>query len=265
MSAADSRPAVMKFGGSVLHGPAGVRAAARLVSGSCGAGRRVVAVVSAAFGQTDLLATAARALAGPDGPDPEALDLLWSTGEHASAALLTFALHACGLDATSLSVHELGLWVDDHEAVQFDSLPLRSALARSSVVVVPGFLATRLGRVATIGRGGSDLTAVTIAVGLNAAECVLVKDVDGVFDSDPAEHPTARRIPALTYDAALRMADAGSRVVQAQALRSARDAALALVVRSVNGPGSRISLHPERNMSDGFLDSNDSCRSACRT
>ncbi len=230
---------VIKIGGSVLTARADYRrAAAFLAERIQRESGKFVVVVSAEFGQTDALF--AEAISISDAPDADALDLLWSTGELRSVALLTLALRSLGASAAGLSVHETGLHVPVRgDRIELNPLSIRSALSRNDIVVVPGFLATSRHRVVTLGRGGSDWSAVALAVALGAARCELVKDVDGYFTSDPHTTSDAKLISHLDYDAALQMADGGCPLVQRQAIEEAARAALPLIVRSVTSGGTR--------------------------
>ncbi len=227
--------AVVKIGGSVFTGPAAYRRAAAAVAGRLEAcpGERLVVVVSAEHGATDALLATARDIV--DEPDAATLDLLWSTGEIRSAALLALSLQSIGVRATAANVHQTGLTVGERtEGTGFRALRLHALLASYDVVVATGFLARAAGdAVASLGRGGSDLTAVLLAAGLGAARCELVKDVPGYFSADPNQDASARHLPALTFDAALAMADAGCELVQRQALESAKTHTLPLVVRGL--------------------------------
>ena len=234
---------VCKIGGSVLTGLDAYHAATRALGIPDPASRqRLVVVVSAENGHTDALFGEATTLATI--PDAAVLDLLWSTGELRSVALLTLALQSAGVQAAGLNVHETGLRLragDDR--LELNPLALRAALFHHSVVVVPGFLATRHERVVTLGRGGSDWTAVSLAASLGARRCELFKDVDGYFSADPNTHADARAIPALTFADALQLADDGCPLVQRQAIVAARDAGMTLVVRSFTGTGTSLSSH----------------------
>jgi aspartate kinase len=236
-----SEVAVVKIGGSVFidrlaYGRVAAHLRAR-VEGDPAA--RLVVVVSAEFGHTDALLDEARSLATE--PDAAALDLLWSTGELRSVALLTLSLRAAGVDATAFNVHATGLSVESgSDRLVLNPLALRGALARHAIVVVPGFLATRGPRVVTLGRGGSDWSAVMLAAALGASRCELIKDVDGYFTDDPHASKDAQLIPALDYDEALRMADAGCPLVQRQAIAAAAAARLPIVVRSLHSQGTFV-------------------------
>jgi len=236
--------AVLKLGGSVLDGVDAYRRAARFLRDEASRTRaRIVAVVSAEHGHTDRLWREATAVA--DAIDDDARDLLWSTGELRSVALLTLALRSIGLSAVGLNVHETGLRVDSRASAGVDGLllnplPLRAALGRHDVVVVPGFLATCRQQVVTLGRGGSDWSAVALAAALDASRCELIKDVPGYFTSDPHTTADAALIDALDYTTALEMADNGCPLVQRQAIDHARRAHLPLIVRSFDSLGTRV-------------------------
>lgn len=235
--------AVVKIGGSVLSGPDPYRRAASFLRDEVARTRtRIVAVVSAEYGHTDRLWSEAQSLA--EVVDDDARDLLWSTGELRSVALLTVALRAIGLAAAGLNVHETGLRLGDREAgpanLLLNPLPLRAALGRHDVVVVPGFLATCRQRVVTLGRGGSDWSAVALAAAIQASRCELIKDVPGYFTADPRTTGDASLIDGIDYTTALEMADNGCPLVQRQAIEHARRAQLPLVVRSVDSLGTRV-------------------------
>jgi aspartate kinase len=230
---------VIKIGGSVLREAAAYRRAAAFLSRRLKEhpGERLVVVVSAEYGVTDTLLAIARDIV-PE-PDPATLDLLWSTGELRSAALLALQLQALGVRATAVNVHQTGLTEPDVSGrpgrIGIRALRLAAALAVNDVVVAPGFLARGGGdAVVSLGRGGSDLTAVLLAVGLGARRCELVKDVPGYYDADPNVDPSAAHLPSLGFDRALAMADAGCDLVQRQALEAARDRRLPLVVSAMD-------------------------------
>ena len=231
---------VTKIGGSVLTDGAAYKRAASFVAQRRGEHPedRFVVVVSAEYGATDQLLATARGIVAD--PDPATLDLLWSTGELRSAALLTLELQARGIAATAVNVHQTGLTQPDvrgdagHSHLR--SLRLLAALAKYEVVVAPGFLARGDGdAVVSLGRGGSDLTAVLLAAGLGARHCELIKDVPGYFTADPNTDADASHLPSVEFEEALDMAAAGCDLVQRQALEAARERALPLVIRSIEG------------------------------
>ena len=233
--------AVVKIGGSILqNGPAYRRAASFLRNRYHAApDERLIVVVSAQEGTTDALERTAKQII----PSPRAatLDLLWSTGELRSVALLTLHLQALGVRATGLNIHEAGLIVAQNgrgrtgHRIRLDRERLVGVLTDHSVAVVPGFFATDgLHSVVSLGRGGSDLTAVLLAAGLRASRCELIKDVPGYFTSDPHRNASALPLPFLTFEHALQLADEGCDLVQRQALEAASRYDLPLVVRSLN-------------------------------
>ena len=243
---------VIKIGGSVLTGPAAYERAAAFIAARVAdePGTRLVVVVSAEQGVTDALLT----LAGGDptsafgvAPDPLMRDLLWSTGELRSVALLALRLQALGVRATGINVHQTGLLEPDNAGAPgrttFRPLRLLAQLATHDVVVAPGFLARGEGdTVVSLGRGGSDLTAVLLAAGLQASRCELVKDVSGYFSADPHQQPHARHLPAIDYATAIGMAADGCELVQQAALEAAERHALPVVVRSIAGT-RRTEIH----------------------
>lgn len=230
--------AVLKIGGSVLTGRQAFRRVAAFVGDRLIQlpGEKLVIVVSAENGTTDALLATAREIAGE--PDTETLDLLWSTGETHAAALLALHLQARGVRAKAANVHQTGVGepdvADQPGRSSLRPLRLRALLAAHDVIVAPGFLARGdADRVVSLGRGGSDLTAVLLAAGLGAVRCELVKDVPGYFTADPKRDPDARPLPLVSYARALDMADGGCTLVQRHALVAARERALPLLIRSL--------------------------------
>ena len=231
---------VLKVGGSVLTGAKAFRRVARFLKrcSELSPSQKLVVVVSAQKLLTDTLERRARRIVHD--PNVRALDLLWSTGELRSVALLALHLQALGISSVGLNVHETGLhFSSEPEAPRARPLlkddHLKSALAKHAVVVVPGFLATRSeGAIVSVGRGGSDLSAVLLAIGLGASRCELVKDVPGYFEDDPRENVRAVHLPLLSFEDALGMADRGCDLVQPLALLTAAEKNLPLVVRSMD-------------------------------
>lgn len=238
----ESRTIVIKIGGSVLTKPSAYRRVARMLAGRIAERPtdRMVAVVSAEAGVTDGLLASAREIVCD--PDPHTLDLLWSTGELRSVALLVFALQALGVRALAANVHQTGLVRSSLEgASSVRALRIRALLATADIVVAPGFLARTAGdRVTSLGRGGSDLSAVLLAAGLHASACELLKDVPGYFNADPHVDADAVAFGTLHYDAAIEMARQGTGLVQLQALEAARDLRVPLFVRDMYGAGTVV-------------------------
>jgi len=249
--------AVIKLGGSIFTGPISYRRAARFIAQRLAKNstEKLVVVVSAQNGETDALLREAQTIAAE--PDKAALDLLWSTGELRSVARLDLHLQAEGVRAAVLDVRQTGLRTPKREcgvsAAQFDSKAIFDVLATKRVAIVPGFLATdHAGAIVTLGRGGSDLTAVLIAAGLGASRCELIKDVPGYFTDDPRLHAGAKHLPRLSFAQALAMADEGCELVQRQAIEVAERFDLPLVVRSLeaHAPESWITRHAQPEQQD---------------
>jgi aspartate kinase len=240
---------VLKIGGSVLRTDDDYRIVANELARRLArhSDERLVVIVSARHGVTDALLARARSISTR--PEGASLDLLWSTGETASVAELALHLSALGVAAVPLNVHQAGLQVGADAAgpgvAAVRPLRVLAALADAPIVVVPGFLGVRPGgAIQSLGRGGSDLTAVLLAVALGADACELVKDVPGYFTSDPHADASAVQIREISIDRAIEMADAGCDLVQAAALRAARMNGLRLIVRCLDGEAPATHVQP---------------------
>jgi aspartate kinase len=213
---------------------------------------KLLVVVSAQRFATSVLERGARRIVRS--PSARTLDLLWSTGEQRSVAILTLHLQAIRVSAVGLNVHETGLRFSAEAQAcpprpAFQGAYLGRALGEHAVVVVPGFLAARSDEaIVTLGRGGSDLSAVLLAVGLGASRCELLKDVPGYFEEDPRANARAAHLPSLSFEKALAMADQGCELVQQRALVAAAEAGLPLLIRSMDeqAPMTVISQDPQR-------------------
>lgn len=243
------RTIVLKFGGSVVRGEETLPAVVQEIHRWRREGWRVVAVVSAPGGTTDTLLARARAYSeGDERPDAEATALLLATGEATSAALLGLALARAGLDANVADAARIGLKVrgpnDDALPVEVNRTRVRALLEDAPVLVVPGFIGVNEeGATALLGRGGSDLTAIFLAERLGA-RCRLIKDVEGLYEWDPAEEGREHRRSgspgrylSLHWNDALQL---DGRIVQHKAIRFARDRGLEFEVAGVNGPGETV-------------------------
>jgi aspartate kinase len=256
------RMTVLKLGGSVLRDLRSYHAYAHLIRDRLRnePQARFIVVVSARFGETDELLSLARSLVST--PDSSTLDLLWSTGEIRSAAMLALCLQSLGVRAAALDVHQTG--IRRIGRLDVDPGPLRGALEEHDVVIAPGFLAAGdAGRVVTIGRGGSDLSAVAIAAAIRADRCELIKDVPGYFTADPNHDANAQHLPAIDYRRALQMAADGCDLVQAEALETARRAGLMLVIRAADDPRQTVvtgeaGFEAGRGENDALRNANDS-------
>jgi aspartate kinase len=235
---------VLKIGGSVLTGIDGYREAARFVAARSASerGTRFVVVVSAELGHTNALLDLAHSFG--TAPDPVHLDLLWSTGELRSVALLAMAVRAEGIRVAAANVHQTGLLRDSTGGTTLLSLTLRDLIESHDVVIVPGFLACGAANaIVSLGRGGSDLSAVLIAAGLGAQRCELIKDVDGYYSTNPKLTSGATHLPHIDFERSLAMADAGCGLIQRDAIEAARAHALPIVVRSIRANRNTVLSH----------------------
>ena len=217
---------VQKYGGSSVATPEQIRDLARRVVARHDAGDRVVVVVSAMGKSTDALVRQAHELA--DHPDPREMDMLVSAGERISIAMMSIALNGIrpGL-AVSFTGSQIGLITDcnhgDARVLEFRGERLRQALDEGRIAVVAGFQGVSTAReITTLGRGGSDTTAVAVAAALGADVCEIYSDVDGVYTTDPRLAPSARRLDTVDYETMLEMSAAGAKVLKDDAVEYAR-------------------------------------------
>ena len=236
---------VEKFGGSSLAGVERVRCAARLIADTVRAGHSVAAVLSAQGKTTDaLLSTAAHYSRSPSKRE---LDMLLATGEQASVALMAMTLEEMGLPAVSLTGWQAGVGTDetygDAHIRRLSMERVRRELDEGKVVLIAGFQGVSPGNdITTLGRGGSDTTAVAAAAALRADECRIYTDVEGVFTADPRLIPEARRLSAVDSEEMLRLASLGSQVLHERSAALALRFAVPLTVLSslVPAPGTVI-------------------------
>lgn len=236
---------VQKYGGACLATRERIGLAADRVAQAARAGDRVVAVVSARGSATDELLAEARALSA--GAPPREVDALLSTGELASSALLAIAIGARGVPAVSLGPHQCGIFTtDDHGHARVravDGAAIRRRLDAGTVVVVAGFIGIdAAGDVTTLGRGGTDKTAVVLAHVLAADRCEVYKDVAGLSTADPKIVPEARLIPRASFDEMLELSATGAKILQADAVEIAKRFGVPIHIRPqfADGPGTRV-------------------------
>lgn len=245
---------VMKFGGSSVAGAEKVKHVAGRVIEKTKAGLGAVVVVSAPGDMTDDLIEMAKGVT--DNPPPREMDMLLATGEQASIALLGMALHAKGQDAISLTGPQAGIFADDDHTrariTQIEPKKIVAELKKGRVVVVAGFQGLNKNQdIATLGRGGSDLTAIALAAALKADLCEIYTDVEGVYTTDPRVVPEARKLNEISYDEMLELAGAGAQVMQGRSVEVAKKYNVVFEVRSTfsQNPGTRV--HKEvSNMED---------------
>lgn len=226
---------VTKFGGTSVGTTDRLRAVAERLVERRRVGDSVVAVVSAMGHVTDELVELARALC--DDPPEREMDMLLSTGEQVSIALLAMAIHAQGADAVSFTGPQVGIVTDAvHSKAKITEVRadrVKAALAQGKIVIVAGFQGTTAdGQITTLGRGGSDTTAVAIAAGIGADVCEIYTDVDGVYTADPRVVPSARKIDSLSYEDMLEMAASGAGVLQMRSVEFARNHGVVIHCRS---------------------------------
>jgi len=236
---------VQKYGGTSVANPERIRHVASRVAESHKEGHRLVVVVSAMSGVTDSLLKLAREVA-PE-PSTREIDMLLATGEQQTIALTAMALHALGIPAVSLTGAQAGIVTDRlHTKAKISNITPRKIheyLDSGHVVIVAGFQGqNEEGHITTLGRGGSDLTAIALAAALKADSCEIYTDVDGVYTADPRLVPNAKKIAEISYDEMLEMASLGAKVMQARSVEFAKKFKVRFEVRSSfnHNPGTVI-------------------------
>lgn len=231
---------VQKYGGSsVADIPKLERVAERVVRTS-GDGKRVCVVVSAMGRATDELLALARQIT--DSPPRRELDMLVSTGERISMALLAMAIQKRGLEAISFTGSQSGIITNDRHSgariIEVRPVRIQDELERGKIVIVAGFQGMSYKReITTLGRGGSDTTAVALAAALEASYCEICSDVDGVYTADPHVIPEARRLETVSYEEMQELAEHGAKVLNAQAVEWARKAGIRIYARATHAEG----------------------------
>ncbi len=248
-----SQIVVQKFGGSSVADPHKLGKVADRVAEAVRGGRRVVVVVSAMGKTTDELLALARSVT-PEPPRRE-LDMLLSTGERISMALLAMALEARGLSAISFTGSQSGILTNDRHSgariIEVRPVRIEDELERGKVVIIAGFQGMSYKReITTLGRGGSDTTAVAMAAALGA-DCEIYSDVDGVYSADPRVVPDARRLGEIGYEEMQELAEHGAKVLNAQAVEWARKHGVVIHARATNGSPHQTRIGAVNGTSDG--------------
>jgi aspartate kinase len=246
MSTAKSDIVVMKFGGTSVAGAEQIKRAARRIVAAREAGSRVVAVLSARGKTTDELV--AQALEISPRPVAREMDMLLSTGERISCALCAMAIHDMGHEAISLTGSQAGIVTDSSHTrakiIDVRAERIREMLEKDRIVLVAGFqgVSTDSHDVTTLGRGGSDTTAVALAAALGASVCEIYTDVAGVFSADPRIVPDARKLPLTSYEEMLEMSASGAKVLQLRSVEYARNNRVRIHCRGSfeDGPGTLV-------------------------
>jgi aspartate kinase len=236
---------VQKYGGTSVGNAERIKNVARRVLATQQAGNKVVAVVSAMSGVTDSLIKLAKDV-HPE-PNEREMDVLLATGEQTTIALLAMALHALGAKAVSLTGAQAGIVTDGiHTKAKIANITpkrVHEFLDDGNIVTIAGFQGTTPdGQITTLGRGGSDLTAIAIAAAIKADLCQIYTDVDGVYTSDPRLVPNARKLTEISYDEMLELAALGSKVMQARSVEFAKKFGVVFEVRSSfnDNPGTIV-------------------------
>jgi aspartate kinase len=253
---------VQKYGGTSVGTTERIKNVARRVAHYAKQGHQLVVVVSAMSGETNRLLALAKELS--PAPDPRELDVVAATGEQVTIGLLSIALHAMGLKARSYTGGQVRVLTDDAytkaRILEIDQGPMRRDVEAGRIVVVAGFQGVdALGNITTLGRGGSDTSAVALAAALNADECQIYTDVDGVYTTDPRIVPEARRLDRVTFEEMLEMASLGSKVLQIRSVEFAGKYKVKLRVLSsfeepeTTGPGTLITYEEDENMEQAII------------
>jgi aspartate kinase len=236
---------VMKFGGTSVGDIERLAHVAELVKETQEQGHKVVVVLSAMSGETNRLLASAHQIS--ERPSPREVDMLISTGEQVTIALLALCLHELGCDARSYTGAQVQIRTDNVHGkariIDIDQHRIQEELNRQQIVIVAGFQGVdEHGVITTLGRGGSDTTAVALAVALEAEECRIYTDVDGVYTADPRVVPDARRLEHLTFEEMLELASVGAKVLQIRSVEFASKYQVPLRVLSSfeQGPGTLI-------------------------
>ncbi|MFP5074775.1 aspartate kinase [Neisseria sp. WLZKY-1] len=250
---------VQKYGGTSVGSPERIKNVAKRVAKARAEGHDVVVVVSAMSGETNRLVALAHEM--QEFPDPRELDVVLATGEQVTIGLLAMALKDIGVPAKSYTGWQVAVQTDDaHTKARIDHIDggkMRADLKEGRVVIVAGFQGvTAGGDISTLGRGGSDTSAVALAAALEADECQIYTDVDGVYTTDPRVVPEARRMSTISFEEMLELASLGSKVLQIRSVEFAGKYKVRLRVLSSledGGEGTLITFEEDENMEQAVV------------
>ena len=250
---------VQKFGGTSVGSAERIKNVAKRIARWKAQGHDIVVVPSAMSGETNRLIGLAKEISAA--PNPRELDVIASTGEQVTIGLLSMALHEEGLKAKSYTGPQVKVLTDSTSTkariLSIDDAKIRKDLAEGNVVVVAGFQgADEDGNITTLGRGGSDTSAVALAAALKADECQIYTDVDGVYTTDPRVVPEARKLDTITFEEMLEMASLGSKVLQIRSVEFAGKYKVKLRVLSSfedEGEGTLITVEEENKMEQPII------------
>ena len=227
---------VLKFGGTSVGTLERLQNVANIIKKSKDNGDSIVAVVSAMSGETNKLIEYANTFSSH--PNPKEMDTLLSSGERVTSALLSIVLNEQGYETTSMSGREAGIITDTSHTKarieKIDTTNMKQALKEGKIIIVAGFLGIDIKhkRITTLGRGGSDLTAVALAGALHADICEIYTDVDGIYTTDPRIEPNAKKLAKISYDEMLELASLGAKVLQNRSVEMAKKLNVNLISRS---------------------------------
>jgi aspartate kinase len=245
---------VQKYGGTSVANPDRIANVANRVIKGWHQGNKMVVVLSAMAGETDRLIKLGKEL--DDYPDPRELDVLMATGEQVTVSLFSIYLKAQGIPATSLLSHQARIYTDRSygraRIVGIDTARIREELKKGRIVTVAGFQGVdEVGNITTLGRGGSDTTAVAIAASLKADLCEIYTDVEGVYTTDPRICPKARKLDKISYDEMLEMSSLGAKVLEIRSVGFAKRYNVTLCVRtSFNDHSGTLVTKEDKDMED---------------
>ena len=250
---------VQKFGGTSVANPEKIKAVAEKVAKFASDGNKIVVVVSAMSGETNKLIKLAEKMMRS--PEPREMDTIVSTGEQVTSGLTALALINLGIKAKSYAGHQVKILTNkSHTKARIeniDSKLIKKDLNDGYVVVVAGFQGSdNEGNITTLGRGGSDTTAVALAAALKAEECQIYTDVDGIYTTDPRMVPEAKKLNSITFEEMLEMASLGSKVLQTRAVEFAGKYKVKLRVLSsfqTSGEGTIITFEDKKNMEEPIV------------
>lgn len=253
---------VHKYGGTSVGSIERIKEVAKKVGKARDEGNDIVVVVSAMAGETDKLINMAREIS--DTPDEREMDLLMSSGERVSAALAAISLQTLGYPACSFTGRQVGIQTDDAHTrariTQVHTEPIRKTLQEGKIPVVAGFQGISQEQdVTTLGRGGSDTTAVALAAALRADLCIIYTDVEGVFSADPNVVGKARKLDKIFYDEMLEMASLGAKVLHSRCVEFAKKYEVPLLVKSTFKEGSGTLVSKEDESMEKVLVSGVTC------
>ncbi len=255
---------VQKFGGTSVGDIERIRNVARRVVATKEEGNQVVVCVSAMAGETNNLDALAREMCGEAHPEPREFDALVSTGEQKTIALLAMAIKLLGHEARSFTGAQMGMKTDSSHTrariQSIDSEGLRSHLDRGSICVIAGFQGVDSeGSITTLGRGGSDTSAVAVAAALEADVCEIYTDVDGVYTADPRVAEHARKLDRISFEEMLELASLGAKVLQTRSVKFAMRYGVPIHVRSSFGSDEGTWMVPEEDVMERLVVSGVTC------